>query len=88
MLDDILIDRCVCEQSDSLQTQLLIFQEGARSAQKLEVATSKTLLLTKTSASGKEKWTVKLVVDAAILHGKAPVSADVLRDTVQGIWCI
>jgi hypothetical protein len=58
--------------NQSLQTQLLIFQEGARSAEKLEVATSKTLLLTKASASGRGKWTVKLVVDAAILRGKAP----------------
>jgi hypothetical protein len=85
MLDDILIERCVCKQSVSLQTQLVIFQEVERSAQKLEVATSKTLLLMKASASGREKWTVKLVVDAAILRGKAHVSAVVLRDTVQGI---
>jgi len=53
MLDDILIERCVCEQSVNLQTQLVIFQEVARSAQKLEVATSKILLLTKASASGR-----------------------------------
>jgi hypothetical protein len=54
----------------------------------MQVATSKTLLLTKAGASGREKWTVKLVVDAAILRGKVSVSAVVLRDTVQGIWCI
>jgi hypothetical protein len=63
MLDDILIERCVCEPSTLFaridgtvfKQQLLIFQEGARSAQKLEFATSKTLLLTKASATGREK---------------------------------